>query len=178
MSPWLKRRWIDLIGPEHLFEVYASTEASIVTGIWGDEWLTHPNCVGRAMPNYELKILDAAGQESPRGEVGEIYMRRLDLEINFHYVGSPPAPKIDGFATIGDLGWLDEEGYLYIADRRVDMIITGGANVFPAEVEAALTEHAQVGDVATIGLADEEWGKRVPSIAQLATSMSAMPSLM
>ncbi|MBV7334204.1 AMP-binding protein [Chloroflexi bacterium TSY] len=173
---WLKRTWIDLIGPEHLFEVYASTEAGIVTGIWGDEWLAHPNSVGKAMPNYEFKIFDAEGQEQPPNEVGEIFIRRLDQEMSFHYVGSPPARKVNGFSTIGDLGWIDEEGYLYIADRRVDMIITGGANVFPAEVEAALTEHPEISDVAVIGLPDDEWGKRVHAVLQ-ARNTTSPPSV-
>lgn len=163
---WLKRKWIELIGPEHLFEVYAATEAGIVTGIWGGEWMEHPNSVGKPMANYELKILDASEQEAPPGEVGEIFIRRTDKEFAFEYVGSPPAKKVGGFTSIGDLGWIDEEGYLFIADRRVDMIISGGANVFPAEVEAALTEYTMVGDVAVIGLPDEEWGKRVHAIIQ------------
>lgn len=164
--PWLKRAWIDLVGPENLLEVYAATEAGIVTGIWGADWLTHPNSVGPAMPNYALKILDASGKELPRGEIGEIYITRTDQEFNFNYVGSTMAPKVNEYATIGDLGWMDEDDYLYIADRRVDMIITGGANVFPAEVEAALTEHSSVADVAVIGLPDDEWGKRVHAVVQ------------
>lgn len=164
--PWLKRAWIDLIGATNLLEVYASTEAGIVTGIWGDEWLKRPNSVGRTLSDYMVRILDGNGEELPRGEIGEIYITRRENEFNFNYVGSPIAPKIDGFATLGDLGWMDEDDYLYIADRRVDMVITGGANVFPAEVEAALTEHSAVGDVAVIGLKDEEWGKRVHAIVQ------------
>ena len=164
--PWLKRRWNTLIGPTHLFEVYAATEAGIVTGIWGDEWEEHPNSVGLPMPNYELKILGVNEEELPPGDVGEIFIRRTDREFAFRYVGSPPAKQVGGFTSIGDLGWLDEDGYLFIADRRVDMIITGGANVFPAEVEAALTEHTQIADVAVIGLPDEEWGRRVHAVIQ------------
>ncbi|MEM7028834.1 MAG: AMP-binding protein [Chloroflexota bacterium] len=165
--PWLKRTWFDLIGAEHVLELYAATEAGVATVIWGDEWLAHPNSVGRAAATHELRILDAEGEISPTGEVGEIFMRRLDQETTeFSYVGSPPAKMVDGFASVGDLGWLDEDGYLYIADRRVDMIITGGANVFPAEVEAVLTEHPAIGDVAVIGLRDEEWGKRVHAVIQ------------
>jgi len=83
------------------------------------------------------------------------------------YVGVAPIPvNADGFATVGDLGWVDDDGYLYLADRRVDMIVSGGANVYPAEVESALSEHPEVADVVVIGLADEEWGHRVHAIVQ------------
>ena len=85
------------------------------------------------------------------------------------YVGDNVAPMsrtADGFVTVGDLGWLDEDGFLYMADRRVDMIVTGGANVFPAEVESALSEHPGVADVAVIGLRDPEWGRRVHAVVQ------------
>ena len=85
----------------------------------------------------------------------------------YDYIGSPPAKTTpDGFTSVGDLGWVDEEGYLFLADRRIDLIITGGANVYPAEVEAALTEHPGIADVAVIGVPDEDWGKRVHAIVQ------------
>ena len=95
-------------------------------------------------------------------------MRRVDVtEPTFEYKGAPPAKRTqDGFTCIGDLGWLDEAGYLFIADRRVDMIVSGGANVFPAEVEAALLEHPEVFDVAVVGLPDPEWGQRIHAIVQ------------
>ena len=164
--PWLKRAWFDLIGPEYVLELYASTEAGVVTAIFGDEWLQHANSVGQTVSTHQVKILDGAGEPLPANEVGEIFIRRLQEDATFHYVGAPPAKMVDGFASIGDLGWLDEDNYLYIADRRIDMIITGGANVFPAEVEAVLTEHPAIGDVAVIGLSDEEWGKRVHAVIQ------------
>jgi bile acid-coenzyme A ligase len=82
-------------------------------------------------------------------------------------MGSVPAKTTaDGFASVGDLGWVDEDGYLFLADRRVDMIVSGGANVYPAEVEGALTEHPEVDDVAVVGVPDEEWGRRVHAIIQ------------
>lgn len=165
--PWLKRTWFDLVGPEHVLELLAMTESVGMTMIWGDEWLTHPGSVGKAAIISEVKILDATGNEAPRGEVGEIFMRRLDKPVTYEYVGSPALKTSpDGFASVGDLGWMDEDGYVYIADRRVDMIITGGANVFPAEVEAALSGHPDVADIAVIGLLDDEWGRRVHAVVQ------------
>lgn len=164
--PWLKRAWIDLIGGEKVREGFGSSEAVGMTGIRGDEWLAHPGSVGRPY-GCDLRILDEEGRDLPPGEVGEIFMRPHGAGPTYAYIGSPPAKATtDGFTSVGDLGWVDAEGYLFLADRRVDLIITGGANVYPAEVEAALTEHAGVGDVAVIGVPDEDWGKRVHAVIQ------------
>lgn len=165
--PWLKRAWIDLIGPERLWEAYGATEATGATVMRSDEWLEHPGSVGRPI-ECDLRILDENLQELPPGEVGEIFMRPKRADgPTYRYLGSPPLKSTpDGFMSVGDLGWVDDQGYLFLADRRVDMIITGGANVFPAEVEAALSEHPQVMDVAVIGVPDEEWGRRVHAIVQ------------
>ena len=102
------------------------------------------------------------------GEVGEVFMRRNDVTgPTYKYMGSVPAKTTpDGFASVGDLGWVDEDGYLFLADRRVDMIVSGGANVYPAEVEGALAEHPDVDDVAVVGVPDEEWGRQVHAIIQ------------
>ena len=164
---WLKEAWIDLIGPEKIYEAYGSTEDIGYTAIRGDEWLEHRGSVGRP-GNNELKILDAEGQEVAFGEVGEVFMRRNDVTgPTYKYMGSVPAKTTpDGFASVGDLGWVDEDGYLFLADRRVDMIVSGGANVYPAEVEGALAEHPDVDDVAVVGVPDEEWGRRVHAIIQ------------
>lgn len=166
--PWVKRAWIDLIGGERLFEGYGSTEMIGSSRIRGDEWLEHEGSVGKPT-NCEVRIVDNDGNEVPPGEVGEIFMRRLEpAKRTYAYIGAPPLRiTADGFSTVGDMGWIDEEGYLYLADRRVDLIITGGANVYPAEVEAVLSEHEQICDVAVIGLPDEEWGKRVHAVIQL-----------
>jgi bile acid-coenzyme A ligase len=174
--PWLKRFWIDLIGARRLTELYGATEAVGFTIIRGDEWLAHPGSVGRPF-SAELRILDDAGRDLPPGEVGEVFLRwRPPREETYRYIGSPAAKSTpDGFASVGDLGWVDDDGYLYIADRRVDMIVTGGANVYPAEVEAALTEHPAVADVAVIGLPDREWGRRVHAVVQTREGM-ALPT--
>jgi bile acid-coenzyme A ligase len=165
-APWLKRFWIDLIGPEKVNEAFGAAEAVGACIIRGDEWLEHPGSVGRAW-NCDLKILDDRCEEVPTGEVGEIYMRPHAPGPTYEYRGAAPVrTSPEGYMTVGDMGWVDEAGYLFLADRRVDMIISGGANIYPAEVEAALTEHPQVADVAVIGIPDEEWGKRVHAVVQ------------
>jgi bile acid-coenzyme A ligase len=165
--PWLKRFWIERLGPTKVYEAFGSSEAVGHCDILGDEWLEHPGSVGKPQ-NTDMKLLDEDGNEVPTGEVGEIFMRRRDTdEAPYYYIGSPPAKSTpDGFTSVGDMGWVDAEGYLFLADRRTDLIITGGANVYPAEVEAALIEHSDVYDVAVIGVPDEDWGKRVHAIIQ------------
>jgi bile acid-coenzyme A ligase len=164
---WLKQVWIDKLGADKVYEVYGSAEGIGATIIRGDEWVAHKGSVGRSTTS-EIRILDEARTALPPGEVGEIFLRRNDgTTPTFHYVGAAPMKFTeDGFASIGDLGWLDQDGYLYIADRRVDMIVSGGANVYPAEVEAALSEHAGLADVAVIGVPDEEWGRRVHAVVE------------
>ncbi len=165
---WLGRRWCELVGPERFYMSYGASEMHGLVVCRGDEWLEHPGTLGRGLGETEIKILGPDGEELPPGEVGGIYMRTPTGPAAF-YVGDNVAPMprtADGFVTVGDLGWQDEDGFLYMADRRVDMIVTGGANVFPAEVESALSEHPGVADVAVIGLRDPEWGRRVHAVVQ------------
>jgi bile acid-coenzyme A ligase len=155
---------------------YGMTERIGLTSIRGDEWLLHPGSVGRGFRDTEIRILDPEQKPVATGEVGEIYLRSSTTGQYGYLGGAEPLPMTDdGFATAGDLGWVDDDGFLYIADRRVDMIVTGGANVFPAEVEAALSEHAGVADVVVIGLSDPEWGRRVHAIIE-PTNPSDPPS--
>jgi len=165
--PWVKQGWIDLLGPEKVIEVYSSTEQVGMTVVTGVEWLARPGTVGKGVMT-EIRILDESGHELPPGQVGEIFTRLAGLpEPLYRYRGAERGPVTgDGFASVGDLGWLDDDGYLYIADRRDDLIITGGANVFPAEVEAALSEHPDVVDVAVVGVPDPEWGQRVHAVIE------------
>jgi bile acid-coenzyme A ligase len=167
LPPWLARFWFDLIGPERFYMTYGSSEGAGVVACRGDLWLEHPGTLGRPWGGTEIKIIGPDGAEMPTGEVGEIYMR-LPGGIRHGYLGNvaPATTTMDNFTTIGDLGYLDDDGFVYMADRRVDMIVTGGANVFPAEVEAALSEHAAIADVVVIGLPDDEWGQRVHAIVQ------------
>jgi bile acid-coenzyme A ligase len=165
---WLGRRWCELVGPEHFFVTYGASERHGYVCCRGDEWLEHPGTVGRGYMGTEIRILGEGGAELPAGEIGGIYMRRASGP-EATYMGGNVEPMLstdDGFVTVGDMGCLDREGYLYVADRRVDMIVTGAVNVFPAEVEAALSEHPAIADVVVVGLRDPEWGRRVHAIVQ------------
>jgi bile acid-coenzyme A ligase len=166
--PAVKRAWIELVGPLKLYEAFGATEGVGITVIRGDEWLERPGSVGRPMMS-DLLILGPDGESLAPGQVGEIFMRaRFATGQPYRYLGAEPARTArDGYHSVGDLGWVDEAGYLYPADRRTDLIITGGANVYPAEVEAALLEHPSVRDAAVIGLLDPDWGKRVHAVIEL-----------
>ena len=162
---WVKRAWFELIGAERLIEGYGASEGYGNTVISGDEWLERPGSVGQAF-RCELEIRDEEGRPVPPGVVGEVWMRRPG--VGDRYIGDERA-RLDpeGFGSVGDLAHLDEDGYLYLADRRSDLIISGGVNVYPAEVENALSNHPAVADVAVVGLPDDEWGRRVHAIVQL-----------
>ncbi|MBL7494986.1 AMP-binding protein [Frankia sp. CNm7] len=169
MPPSLVHRWATLIGAERIVMAYGMTEALGLTAIRGDEWMTHQGSVGRGMGGTELRILGDDLRELPSGEVGQIYLRApVTYGGGYRYLGDAPRLRgtEDGFQTAGDMGYLDPDGYLYLSDRRVDMIITGGANVFPAEVEAALIDHPAIADVVVIGLNDPEWGRRVHAVIE------------
>lgn len=162
--PWVKRAWLDLVEPARQYDCYGGAEGTGVVAIRGDEWLRHEGSLGRPV-NTALRILDDAGDPVPAGVVGEIFTRPEGGPSTFRYLGAdPPRTTPDGLVTLGDMGWLDDEGYLFLADRRVDLIITGGANVYPAEVEGVLSEHPAVADVAVVGVDDDEWGKRVHAV--------------
>jgi bile acid-coenzyme A ligase len=168
LPEWVARTWIELVGPSHFFVSYGSSENAGIALANGAQWLEHPGTVGRPFHTV-ARVLDEHGQDLPAGEVGEIYLRwEEQTTTSFEYSGEAEARRTpDGFSSLGDLGWLDGDGFLFLADRRTDMIITGGANVYPAEVEAALSEHADVVDVAVVGVPDPEWGSRVHAIVQL-----------
>jgi bile acid-coenzyme A ligase len=167
MPPSLVHRWIDLIGAERIVMEYGMTEAIGITALRGDEWLQHEGSVGRGIRGTEVRVLDAAGEDLPTGEIGEVFMKSPSYGGS-DYLGEAPQLDTteDGFQTVGDMGHLDDDDYLYIADRRVDMIITGGANVFPAQVEEALIDHPRIADVVVVGLQDPEWGRRVHAIVE------------
>ena len=164
---WLKEVWIDWIGAEALWELYGGTEGQSSTVLSGVEWLEHRGSVGRPQSG-EMKICDEEGNELPPGEVGEVWMRATGRDRpTYRYIGAE-ADSRDGWDCLGDIGSMDADGYLYLADRRTDMILVGGANIYPAEVEAAINEHPAVRSCAVIGLPDEERGNRVHAIIDLA----------
>ena len=161
--PWLKEAWITCLGPERVHELYGGTEGLSYTWITGSEWLTHRGSVGKPIRG-QMQIRDAEGHVLAPGTLGEIYMRpEAGPGTTYHYIGAEPT-RVDGWESLGDLGWMDAEGYLYLADRRTDLILRGGANVYPAEVEAALDAHPRVRSSAVIGLPDEDLGQRVHAI--------------
>jgi bile acid-coenzyme A ligase len=165
IAHWVVRAWLDMVGPEHFVLSYGGTEAVGLTLARGNEWLGHVGTVGRPV-DCDLKIVDDNGRALPPGSVGAVYLRRHGVPVA-RYVGTEDlAVDDEGFATFGDLGWLDDDGYLYIADRRSDMIVTGGANVYPAEVETVLAEHRGVADVVVVGIPDADWGHRVHAIVE------------
>lgn len=162
---WVKERWIDLLGAERILELYGSTESAGFTVITGPEWLKHRGSVGKPIPGTELRIIGENGGDVGPGEIGEIYMRTAGgARETFHYVGAERRMLDGGWVSVGDMGWTDQDGYLYIADRRSDMIVVGGANVFPAEIESALEEHPAVRSSAVIGLPDPDMGAVVHAI--------------
>jgi bile acid-coenzyme A ligase len=170
---WLKEAWIHWIAPGEVMELYAGTEAQAITIITGTEWLEHRGSVGQVAFG-EMKIVGEDGADKPAGEVGEIYMRRPPgSPATYRYLGADARVLPDGWESLGDIGWFDAEGYLYLADRRADMILVGGSNVYPAEIEAALEEHPAVQSVAIIGLPDEDLGNTVHAIIQTRTPVTA-----
>ncbi|MGY0499343.1 AMP-binding protein [Nocardia sp. FBN12] len=162
---WLKRAWIDLVGPDRLWEMYGGTEYVAATVIGGTEWLEHPGSVGK--PAFgEICVLDASGEPVPHGEVGEIYMRPPHGAKMFRYIGAT-AKTVGDWTTFGDLGSIDVEGYLFISDRRTDMIVTGGANIFPAEVEGVILEHPQVLSAVVVGIPHHDLGHIAHAVVEI-----------
>ncbi|MBX3644911.1 MAG: AMP-binding protein [Rubrivivax sp.] len=167
-SPQVKRDMIGWWGP-CIHEYYGSTEGGIVSGIGAEEWLQRPASVGRATFQTEVRILRDDGSEAPAGEQGTIYMQsRSGARLQYHNDAAKTAAAHQGDAlfTTGDVGWLDEQGYLFLTDRKIDMIISGGVNIYPAEIESVLAAHPAVQDVAVIGVPNAEFGEEVKAIVQ------------
>ena len=164
--PWLKESFIEWMGPDVIMELYAGTEAQAVTVISGAEWLAHRGSVGQVRVG-EMKVVDDAGAELPAGQVGEIYMRPPEgSPPTYKYLGATARTLPGGWESLGDIGWFDADGYLYLADRRTDMILVGGSNVYPAEIEAAIDEHPLVLSSAVVGLPDDDLGNLIHAIVQ------------
>jgi bile acid-coenzyme A ligase len=167
MAPWLKRAWIDEFGPDHIWEVYGATEGLARTWIGGREWLERPGSVGKPTGGARIRILDPAGADLPPGELGEIFaMPSGGPGSSYRYIGAERRATADGWESVGDIGHADADGYLYLADRRADLIISGGVNIWPAEVEAALLRHPAIRSCAVAGLPDDDLGQRVHAIIE------------
>ena len=159
----VKREMIDWFGP--IFnESYGASEIGFMTLISSEEALKKPGSVGKIMPGGEVKVLDDDLNERPTGAVGSLYVR-LSQFGDFEYTNAEGSLKgqraAGGFTSVGDMGYVDEDGYIYISDRKKDMVISGGANIFPAEIESQLILMPEIEDCAVFGAPDEEFGERV-----------------
>ena len=163
--PWLKEAWIEWLGPERIFELYAGTEAQTATVITGAQWLEHRGSVGRPLLG-SISITDEQGNEVPTGVEGEVWLKSGLERPTYRYVGAEARTREGGWESLGDNGWLDADGFLYLGDRMTDMILTGGSNVYPAEVESAIAEHPAVQSCAVIGLPDDDLGSIVHAIVE------------
>jgi acyl-CoA synthetase (AMP-forming)/AMP-acid ligase II len=175
----VKRTMIGWLGPI-IYEYYSSTEAHGMTFINTAEWLAYPGSVGRSVLGV-LHICDDEGRELPRGRVGTVYFERDCLPFRYHndLVKTVAAqhPEHPFWTTVGDLGYVDDEDYLYLADRKSFMIISGGVNIYPQEVENVLALHPAVHDVAVIGVPDPEMGEQVKAVVQLDPDSKASVAL-
>ncbi|HYO02586.1 MAG TPA: AMP-binding protein [Mycobacterium sp.] len=168
--PAIKQAWIDILGPEAVWELYGGTELQALTFVSGTQWLEHPGSVGVVVAG-EMKVLDDDGNECPPGVVGEVYMRPAPGSApTYRYVGTT-AKSRDGWDSLGDLGYFDADGYLYLSDRRVDMFTVGGRNVYPAEIESALAEHPDILSCLAVGIPDEDLGQVPHALVQVATDL-------
>jgi long-chain acyl-CoA synthetase len=174
--PDVKRRMIEWWGPV-IDEYYAASEGG-GTLVRAEEWLEHPGTVGRAWPNAEIVILDDAGNELGPNEIGTVYMHMAtgDFEY-FKDKEKTDRSRVGKFFTVGDIGVLDEDGWLFLRDRKADMIISGGANIYPAEIESVLLTHPKIGDAAVFGIPHEDWGEEVKAVVEPAEGIEAGPEL-
>lgn len=167
MAPWLKQAWIDWLGPDHIWEVYGATEGLVRCWIGGREWLERPGSVGRPIGNGRIRILRPDGSEAAPGEQGEVFaMPPGGPGSTYRYIGAQRRATADGWESVGDIGWLDADGFLFLADRRDDLIISGGINIWPAEVEAAILRHPDVRSCAVFGKPHPDLGAVVHAVIE------------
>ena len=163
---WLKKDWIKLLGGEKVYEFYSMSEKIGITAVRGDEWLLHEGCVGRPF-GCTVEILDDDMNPVENGTVGNVFFKMASVGTS-HYLMDTQKLTLSpsGSVSVGDLGYIDDDGFVYLVDRRSDMIITGGKNVFATEVENVIKECPQVADALVIGLTDVTWGRRVHAIIE------------
>jgi long-chain acyl-CoA synthetase len=171
-----KKGLMEWLGPI-VHEYYAATEG-LGTFVTPEEWLERPGTVGKPEED-KVEVRGENGEQLPPGEIGLVYIRSEE-DLRFEYYKDPEKTRktYDGnFFTLGDMGYVDDDGYVYLADRTADLIISGGVNVYPAEVDGVLLKHPAVGDVATVGIPNQEWGEEVRSVVQLKPEFAASPEL-
>jgi long-chain acyl-CoA synthetase len=170
IAPLVKRRMIEWWG-EILVEYWGATEGGVTTLVDSRDWLAHPGTVGRALPHFEVFAVGDDGERLPAGEIGQLYSRNLRPGAPFEYHRDPDKTAAayidDRVFTIGDIGYVDADGWVYLADRKSHTIISGGVNIYPAEIEQVLLEHPAVADVAVFGVPDDEWGESVKAAVEL-----------
>ena len=163
----LKQEVIDKLGEGFLYEVYGSTELGVVTVLHPEDQLRKPGSCGHPYGNIEVRIVDDDGGDAPVGTPGELFIRTRLAMDGYHRTEERLA-EIDAgeWKSVGDVAYIDDEGFVYICDRKKDMIISGGVNIYPAEIEAVLYEHPQLLDAAVFGVPDDEWGERVYAVVE------------
>ena len=171
----VKRAMIEWLGPI-LDECYSGTEGNGATLIDSAEWLAHPGSVGKAAFGT-LHVLDERGREVPPGTIGDVYFDGAKFEYFKDPARTREAYNERGWSTLGDIGYMDAEGYLYLTDRKNDVIITGGVNIYPIEVEHVLASHPLVLDAAVFGIPDEDLGEAIHGVVQLADPAAAGPEV-
>jgi long-chain acyl-CoA synthetase len=172
----VKQRMINWFGPI-ITEMYSSTEG-MGTTVTAEEWLQRPGTVGQAAPGVTIEIVDEEGNRCPPGTPGLIYLSQTLWE--FEYLGDAAkteAARRSDLFTVGDIGYLDDDGYLFLCDRDSEVIISGGVNIYPAEVESIILSHPDVGDVAVIGVPSDEWGEEVRAVVEAKAGVAAGPAL-
>jgi long-chain acyl-CoA synthetase len=161
----VKRQMLAWWGPV-VIEYYAASEGG-GTSITAQEWLRKPGSVGKAWPGSEIRVLAESGEDLPANEPGQVFMRMGTSSFEYHQDASKTEKsRRRGLFTVGDIGYLDEEGYLFLCDRGSDLIISGGVNIYPAEIENELSCHPKVEDVAVFGIPHEEWGEQIKAVVQ------------
>jgi long-chain acyl-CoA synthetase len=174
--PDVKRQMLDWWGPV-IDEYYAASEGG-GTYVFADEWLEHPGTVGRKWPFSEVVILDDDGNELPPGQIGTVYMHMHTGNFEYFKDKEKTDKSFRGkFFTVGDAGYLDEDGWLFLSDRKIDMIISGGANIYPAEIESELIMHPKVADVAVFGIPHDDWGEEVKAVVEPVEGETPGPEL-
>ena len=170
---WAKQRLIDMLGPI-ITEFYGSSEGTGPVVCTSTEWMQRPGTVGRPAPNLSVSVVDDNGNDLPSLEIGTLYFKRADGAPQYHgdEAKTKAAQLPDGRFTVGDLGYLDSDGFMYLVDRRVDLILNGGVNVYPAEIEGVLSQHPSIRDVAVFGIPDPEFGQQVKAAVELEVGAS------
>ena len=177
--PDVKRHMIDWWGPK-LVEYYGGTEGAMLSTIDSADWLAHPTSVGKPWPTVQVLVVDDDGAPCGVGEEGTLYVRNLlgmDFEYHRDEAKTAAAHREPGVFTLGDVGYLDTDGYLHLSDRRIDLIISGGVNIYPAEIEGVLQVHSAVRDAAVFGIPNDEFGEEVKAAVELEPGHDASPAL-